>query len=42
MSTPTARSARAYNWGDSAIASDAVGLEHEPRARHRIGYANLR
>ena len=45
-SVPTARSDRAYNWGDSAIAPDAVGemtaeglqipfyLEHELRARH--------
>ena len=46
---PTARSDRAYNWGDSAIAPDAVGhliagglhvpfyLEHELRARHPRG-----
>ena len=45
-SVPTARSDRAYNWGRSAIAPDAVGhlltdghhvpfyLEHELRARH--------
>ena len=45
-SVPTARSDRAYNWGDSAIAPDAVGqmtaeglqipfyLEYELRARH--------
>ena len=48
-SVPTARSDRAYNWGDSAIAPDAVGhlvagglhvpfyLEHELRARHPEG-----
>ena len=48
-SVPTARSDRAYNWGDSAIAPDAVGhmvarglhvpfyLEHELRARHPRG-----
>ena len=48
-SVPTARSDRAYNWGDSAIAPDAVGhlftgglhvpfyLEHELRARHPKG-----
>ncbi len=46
---PTARSDRAYNWGQSAIAPDAVGhllanghpvpfyLEHELRARHPKG-----
>ena len=46
---PTARSDRAYNWGESAIAPDAVGhliagglhvpfyLEHELRARHPRG-----
>ena len=46
---PTARSDRAYNWGDSAIAPDAVGhlltgglhvpfyFEHELRARHPRG-----
>ena len=46
---PTARSDRAYNWGQSAIAPDAVGqlnagghpvpfyLEHELRARHPTG-----
>ena len=46
---PTARADRAYNWGDSAIAPDAVGhlvagglhvpfyLEHELRARHPRG-----
>ena len=46
---PTARSDRAYNWGQSAIAPDAVGhlianghpvpfyLEHELRARHPQG-----
>ena len=46
---PTARSDRAYNWGRSAIAPDAVGhllarglhvpfyLEHELRARHPQG-----
>ena len=46
---PTARSDRAYNWGDSAIAPDAVGhlvaggihvpfyLEYELRARHPRG-----
>ena len=46
---PTARSDRAYNWGDSAIAPDAVGkviagglhvpfyLEYELRARHPEG-----
>ena len=45
-SVPTARSDRAYNWGESAIAPDAVGemtadglqipfyLEYELRARH--------
>ena len=50
-SVPTARSDRAYNWGDSAIAPDAVGhliagglhvpfyLEHELRARHPRGVA---
>ncbi len=48
-SVPTARADRAYNWGDSAIAPDAVGhllagglhvpfyLEHELRARHPRG-----
>ncbi len=48
-SVPTARSDRAYNWGDSAIAPDAVGrmtaqglqipfyLEYELRARHPSG-----
>ncbi len=48
-SVPTARSDRAYNWGKSAIAPDAVGhlltgglhvpfyLEHELRARHPRG-----
>ena len=48
-SVPTDRSDRAYNWGDSAIAPDAVGqmtaqglqipfyLEHELRARHPRG-----
>ena len=48
-SIPTARSDRAYNWGQSAIAPDAVGhliagglhvpfyLEHELRARHPEG-----
>ena len=48
-SVPTARSDRAYNWGDAAIAPDAVGkmvaggleipfyLEHELRARHPEG-----
>ena len=48
-SVPTARSDRAYNWGDSAIAPDAIGqmtaqglqipfyLEHELRARHPRG-----
>ena len=48
-SVPTARSDRAYNWGQSAIAPDAVGhllagglhvpfyLEHELRARHPQG-----
>ena len=48
-SVPTARSDRAYNWGESAIAPDAVGhlltgglhvpfyLEHELRARHPRG-----
>ena len=48
-SVPTARTDRAYNWGDSAIAPDAVGqmtaqglripfyLEHELRARHPRG-----
>ena len=48
-SVPTARSDRAYNWGRSAIAPDAVGqlvanghpvpfyLEHELRARHPTG-----
>ena len=46
---PTARTDRAYNWGESAIAPDAVGhlttqghpvpfyLEHELRARHPRG-----
>ena len=48
-SVPTARSDRAYNWGDSAIAPDAVGhlftgglhvpfyFKHELRARHPRG-----
>ena len=48
-SVPTDRSDRAYNWGDSAIAPDAVGqmtaqglqipfyFEHELRARHPRG-----
>ncbi len=48
-SVPTARSGRAYNWGQSAIAPDAVGkmvaeglevpfyLEYELRARHPRG-----
>ena len=48
-SVPTARADRAYNWGESAIAPDAVGhliagglhvpfyLEHELRARHPRG-----
>ena len=48
-SVPTARSDRTYNWGNSAIAPDAVGhlmagglhvpfyLEHELRARHPRG-----
>ena len=48
-SVPTARSDRAYNWGDSAIAPDAIGemtaeglripfyFEHELRARHSQG-----
>ncbi len=48
-SVPTDRSDRAYNWGDSAIAPDAVGqmtaqglqipfyLEHELRARYPRG-----
>ena len=48
-SVPTARADRAYNWGDSAIAPDAVGqmiaeglripfyFEHELRARHPQG-----
>ena len=48
-SVPTARADRAYNWGQSAIAPDAVGqlvanghpvpfyLEHELRARHPRG-----
>ena len=48
-SVPTARSGRAYNWGESAIAPDAVGhlltgglhvpfyLEYELRARHPEG-----
>ena len=48
-SVPTARSDRAYNWGDSAIAPDALGelitggihipfyFEHELRARHPRG-----
>ena len=48
-SVPTARADRAYNWGDSAIAPDAVGkviagglhvpfyLEYELRARHPRG-----
>ena len=48
-SVPTARSDRAYNWGQSTIAPDAVGqmvaeglripfyLEHELRARHPTG-----
>ena len=48
-SVPTSRSDRAYNWGDSAIAPDAVGqmtaqgldvpfyFEHEMRARHSRG-----
>ena len=48
-SVPTARSDRAYNWGDSAIAPDALGelitggihipfyVEHELRARHPKG-----
>ena len=49
LSVPTARSDRAYNWGDSAIAPDAVGkviagglhvpfyFEYELRARHPRG-----
>ena len=49
LSVPTARSDRAYNWGDSAIAPDAVEeeiagglhvpfyLEYELRARHPRG-----
>ena len=48
-SVPTARSDRAYNWGDSAIAPDAIGqmtteglripfyFEYELRARHPRG-----
>ena len=48
-SVPTARSDRAYNWGDAAVAPDAVGelitggihipfyLEYELRARHPRG-----
>ena len=48
-SVPTARSDRAYNWGDSAIAPDAIGemtseglripfyFEYELRARHPQG-----
>ena len=48
-SLPTARADRAYNWGDSAIAPDAVGhlltgglhvpfyFEHELRVRHPRG-----
>ncbi len=48
-SVPTARTDRAYNWGDSAIAPDALGelvtggihipfyFEHELRARHPMG-----
>ena len=48
-SVPTSRSDRAYNWGDSAIAPDAVGqmiaeglripfyFEYELRARHSQG-----
>ena len=48
-SVPTVKSDRAYNWGDSAIAPDAVGqmtadglqipfyFEHELRARHPRG-----
>ena len=48
-SVPTARTDRAYNWGQSSIAPDAVGhlmarglhvpfyLEHELRARHPRG-----
>ena len=48
-SVPTARADRAYNWGDSAIAPDALGelitggihipfyVEHELRARHPKG-----
>ena len=48
-SVPTARADRTYNWGDSAIAPDAIGqmtaqglripfyLEHELRARHPRG-----
>ena len=48
-SVPTARADRAYNWGDAAIAPDAVGnvvaegleipfyLEYELRARHPEG-----
>ena len=48
-SVPTARSDRAYNWGDSAITPDAVGqmtaqglqipfyFEYELRARHPRG-----
>ena len=50
-SVPTARSDRAFNWGESAIAPDAVGkvvaaglhvpfyLEYELRARHPKGVA---
>ena len=53
-SVPTARSDRAYNWGRSAIAPDAVGhlvarglhvpfyLEHELRARHPQGVSIIR
>ena len=48
---PTAKSDRAFNWGESAIAPDAVGkvvagglhvpfyLEYELRARHPKGVA---
>ena len=35
-SVPTARSDRAYNWGDSAIAPDAVGASAHRRPSHTV------
>ena len=52
-SIPTAKTDRAFNWGKSAIAPDAVGklladglhvpfyLEHELRARHPKGVLEI-